>query len=250
MPNPLSALKFYFLLLLLTPATGHSEQLVKLGTVEWPPFMGSNLPKEGYFSEISRQAFKKAGYEMSITWMPWQRAMNAAKSGAVLDGVLGAGYTEERAKSFVYTDPVDIDTYVFFTHKDNKINYKKLSDLHPYSIGGMRGDIAATGLKSAGFNIIENSTFEQSIKMLLTKRIDCFVASKRVVQSILNTQFSTQRNNIIALSPSYKDYSYYIIISKKIDDHKTIIQNFNIGLKQIKKDGTIDQIFEEFGFTN
>jgi polar amino acid transport system substrate-binding protein len=210
--------------------------------------MGQDLHKEGYFSEISRQAFQKAGYEMSITWMPWQRALNAAKTGRDFDGVLGAGHSEERAKSFEYTDPIDTDTYVFFTHKDNKFSYEKPSDLKPYTIGGMRGDIAGASLKTTGFNIIETATFEQSIKMVLAKRIDFFIASKRVIQSILNTKFKQQSADIVALSPSYKEYSYYIIISKRIRNHKSIAQDFNLGLKQIKEDGTVGEILHDFGF--
>lgn len=247
MPKLFLAHKLFILILLLPPVTGRSEQAIKLGTVEWPPLMGSNLPKEGYFSEISRQAFKKAGYEMSITWMPWKRAMNAARTGRVIDGVLGAGYTEERAKYFVYTDSVDIDTYAFFTLKGNNIYYEKLSDLKPLTIGGMRGDIAATSLKLVGFNIVETATFEQNIKMLLSKRIDCLIASKRVIQSILNTKFKTEREDVVAISPSYKDYSYHIIISKNIHDHEVIVRDFNQGLKHIKENGTASKILKDFG---
>lgn len=243
-----SALQYFLILICLTPAISNADKLVKLATVEWPPFFAESLPQNGYFAAISRQAYQRAGYKMAITWMPWQRAMNEGRSGKVYDGVLGAGYSKERANHFEYTDPVDIDTYVFFAHKNHEIIYKKTSDLQSYSIGGMRGDIAVNSLKASGFNIVEAATFEQIIKMLLAKRIDCFIASKRVTQSILNSKFKAQRNNIITLSPSYSEYNYHILISKQIKNHKTIAENFNNGLKEIKEDGTVNLILKDFGF--
>ncbi|NOR23845.1 MAG: hypothetical protein GQ542_05525 [Desulforhopalus sp.] len=52
-----------------------------MATLNWQPFYGENLPKNGFYAELSREAFKRAGYDLIITFVPWKRAVQMARTG-------------------------------------------------------------------------------------------------------------------------------------------------------------------------
>lgn len=224
------------------------EKTIILATVNWEPFFSETLPNNGYFAEAVREAFKLAGYRMKIKWVPWQRALSIAKAGNIYHGVLGAGYAEDRDRYFMYTDPIDTDTFVFFVQKRNDLYHKKLSDLYLYTIGGMRGDTSIDRLKVAGFKVDMVESYELNIEKMLKGRIDCFIGSKRVIESIINKKFKARADEIVALTPPYKLYKYHIMISRKVPDYQTIVAEFNRGLETIKSNGTFDIILERHGF--
>lgn len=56
-----------FFLFLLTPIESHGEKRepIYLASINREPFYGSNLPHNGYFAVISKEAFKLAGYDLN-----------------------------------------------------------------------------------------------------------------------------------------------------------------------------------------
>jgi len=227
------------------------EKHIVLATTNYEPYYASTLPDGGYFTEITREAFRRVGYTLEIQWYPWKRAIITAKTGEA-HGVLGIAYTEERIKYFSYSDIIDTDYYVFFASKGHSISYKGvLSDLKPYVIGIYNGSMVAKDLKNAGLKKLDNVTRdEQNIKKLLRGRIDCFPGSKRAMLYYINKKHPENKHDIVMLEPPYKAFPYYITISKKIPDHAIIIRDFNKGLEQIKKDGTFEKILKKHGIIN
>ena len=58
---------------------------IKLVTLEWEPYVGPNLKKQGFISELIRIALKKEGYTLKLEFMPWARALEQAEKS--IDGV-------------------------------------------------------------------------------------------------------------------------------------------------------------------
>ena len=77
------------------------DKKVTLATDPWPPYYGPDLENQGYFTEISRAAFQRAGYQLVVEFVPWKRALKMAKTGKY-DGVLGAFYNDERTQWFTH----------------------------------------------------------------------------------------------------------------------------------------------------
>jgi len=220
---------------------------IVLSTCNYSPYYAEALPDGGYFTDIARKAFQRAGYMLEIKWVPWKRALLLAKKGKT-HGVLGIAYNDERTQHFIYSDVIDTDNYVFFARKGHSISYKGLSDLKTYRVGVWAGSIMAKELKSAGFKRLQNVTRDdQNVKKLLLDRIDCFPGSERAMLYYINNNFPEKINDIVLLKPPYKTYPYYITISKKSPNHATIITDFNKGLLQIRQDGTIEKILKKYG---
>ena len=233
---------------LCTSLSAHSEnRIITLATVNWEPFFGSNLPNGGFYTEISKSAFEKVGYQLETAFVPWKRALTGAIHGNY-DGLLGAYYTEDRTKYFSYTNAVYDDELVFFSRAEDDITFKELKDLSAYKIGVRRASAQSDKLKKEPSLTIEEVNEDlQSLNKLIAKRIDLFVTGKIYLLNLINTNHPELRNRIKIVNPAFQVEKLYNPITKKITDHEKIAADFNRGLELIKKDGTYNKILKKYG---
>ena len=77
-------------LLLFLPALAlpaQTEKVVILAAAEQRPYIGPDLPRQGYAAELVRAAFKETGYAVELRFYPAARARSLAARGQV-DGLL------------------------------------------------------------------------------------------------------------------------------------------------------------------
>lgn len=224
------------------------EKTVNLVTLEWEPYIGSKLKNGGYLAEIAREAFKAAGYETKITYMPWSRALEVAKRGD-FDGVIGAYYSDERAEFFEYPDKIDEVKVVFFSKKGRNITFSKIEDLKPYKIGVIRGYVQTEEFDNADYlQKDESADSETVLKKLIHNRVDLIVDTKKTILHLANTKFPDQADQIEEVKPELKSHDLYIIFSKNAPDYMEKTEAYNKGLKIIKDSGRLKEIKAEYGF--
>lgn len=225
-----------------------SAEKIVLSTVSWEPIYGQELKENGFFSALAREAFKRAGYDMEIEFMPWKRALESARLGEY-DGLLGAYHNEERAKDFFYSDAVYSTDEVFIQRKGKGITYTKVEDLKPYTIGGARGGAQLEELRSMGFSIKETTEDAQSLKKLAADRIDLVLMGRAPLLYKLSNDSSLKVFNgkLDIIEPPYKSFNLYCTINKKKSNAQKIINKFNQALKQMKSDGSYNEILQRFG---
>jgi polar amino acid transport system substrate-binding protein len=191
--------------------------------------------KGGFVLELTVEAYKKVGYEVRVDFVPFNRAIEMAKSGQV-DGVLGPYYSDERAKYFFYSDVIAESPVVFFALESSKITYSKLEDLSKYKIGTTVLTVYPKEFFEASFLRKEPALdYILNIRKLLAGRIDLFVEKKRVVTSFLLGSPPTKR--IVALDPPLEIAKFYNSFAKTAPNAAEKLHDFNMGLKMIKDDG-------------
>lgn len=223
---------------------------IVLATSDWEPYYAENLTHGGVVADIVRTAFQRMGYKLEVKWLPWARAINAAKVGQY-DGVLGAWYTEHRTHLFNYSKPFFKNEIVFFKLKGETIRYTSVLDLKSYRVGVTRNSAPHELLKSeltGSLDIV--GTADLNIKKLIAKRIDLFVDENLGIQYMINTRFPEWKGLIEALKPPLQVNDLHIMISKKVDNNQKIVNDFNEGLQKILDDGTFEKIIKENGFNN
>ena len=174
------------------------QRTIVLATVDWEPMMGENLPKGGFYTEITRQAFERGGYSLEVNFVPWKRALEAARRGKY-DGRLGAYYNNERAQDFDYSELVYVDEVVFFRRKgEPPATYQSLRDLVPYEIGVTRGLAYIDSLteEEPSLKLLEVNDTEQNLTKLMAKRIDLFPAGKVYILHMLQTKYPDWKDQI------------------------------------------------------
>lgn len=224
-----------------------SAEKLRLVTVNWEPFYGDSLPQNGFFSALSIEAFKRAGYETELHFIPWKRAITDAKQGHY-DGILGAYFEEERTKYFAYTDVIYSAEEVFIHRANQHIPYTTLNDLKIYKIGGLAGAAPIEELSALGFKTQPTSTELASLRKLAIGRIDLMVIDKaRFYYDLKNKpDLSQYQDTFEVLSPAFKQYEMYNPISLKRDDAHEITERFNKALETMKFDGTYESILHRF----
>ncbi len=242
--------KFIWALLtcLLLFCSGAWAEKLSLATTDWEPIYGRSLPEQGFFTVLSKQIFKRAGYEVSVTFLPWKRALEESRSGKY-DGLLGAYHTKARAHKFYYPNPIYSNHEVFIQHMGKDIGYTKIEDLKGYSIGGMRGGAQMVELKKQGFDIRETVSDFQSLMKLSSKRVDLVLMGRPQFYYMLesNAKLKSLAGKLKVVEPPYKSYQLYCPITKKRMDGKIIVKRFNDALDAMKADGSYDAILKRFG---
>lgn len=237
----------YHVILITSILTGSVfSETLRLASVDWPPFYSKSLVNNGFYAEISKEAFRRGGYEMSITFLPWARALREASTGN-FDGLLGAYYSDDREKSFIYTDPVAFNDEVFVTKADSSIN--TLDEALVTRISGMRATVPVEELKATGIQVVEVGNMEQSIIMLYFNRVDVLVGGHFEFLSQLEKitdSSSVKLSDFRIISPPYSSLSLHNPITKKRKDAVEIVNAFNLGLTSMKKDGTYQSLLMDF----
>lgn len=236
------------LFFLLFGSTGALCEPITLATMNWEPFYGEKLPENGFFAALSREAFKRCGFELKLVFLPWKRALTLAKNGEY-DGLLGAYYSEERTRYFHFPNSVSRNEEVFVKKKGRPIPFSRLEDLKPYTIGTLRGGAQSEDLLKHGLVIKETNDYESSIKKLNANRIDLLLIGKQAFYFILTNQDDLRplKENFDILAPPYKFYDLYCPITRKRPDGKSITTSFNRALREMRIDGTYDRILSRFG---
>ena len=217
-------------------------------TMASEPYQGPDLLNEGYVVEITREAFKRVGYDFEVKYLPWARAMFEAENGTT-DGLMGAYYTKKRTKIFSYSEPIGKVQLVFFAKKTTQVKYKTLKDLSPYTIGVVRGYAHNKDFDEATFiQKEETSTTELNLRKLLFDRVDIIADSRNVILFLIATKYPSFNNSLEVIHPPLQVNYLYNIFTKKVKGYKKKVKDFNRGLQMLKDDGTYDAILTKHGF--
>jgi len=249
MSGGLSILIAFFMLMTLITSIGWTkEKKIVLATCNWEPYMGEKMPNGGLLAVITKKAFQRVGYSAKAEFVPWKRAVELTKIGKY-DGLMAGYYNEKRAKIYEVTDAISYEEMGFYRKKGSKITYKTLEDLRPYIIGIGRGGQYGDEFEAATYLKKEAATDDDlNIKKLMAGRIDLLISSKIGILNLINTKYPEWKGELEFLEPALMRIGFHNMISRAIPNHKTIAADFNRGLKEITKDGTLAKIVKAHGF--
>jgi polar amino acid transport system substrate-binding protein len=234
--------------LMLGSAADAQARQVTMCTLNWQPYYGEDLPRNGFFTEIVRTAFERAGHDASAEFMPWARAMLEVRQGD-RDVLLGAYYNEERAETYIASDVIYTDEVGIVAHEDLGLTeFDSLRDLTEYTIGYGRGYSVNEEFDNADY--LDKEPEESQIlnlRKLFAGRIDLIAGSFASIRYVANEQ-GHDVDELVFLEPTLKENTLHIMISRAIDDGDELMADFHEGLAEIREDGTYDRILEEMGY--
>jgi polar amino acid transport system substrate-binding protein len=238
------------LIMLWIPAQGIAgEKHVILTSAEFPPYCGEQLESPGVVVEVIVEAYKRVGYTVEIQYRPWKRALEEAKEGAY-DGTFTLWHTTEREQWFLFSESLEVPNQIsLLKRKGEDIPFNTLEDLKPYTIGIVRGYANPPEFENATYlqkEEVKEDVF--NLKKLLGKRIDLVLIDKGVGMFLMKNQFPESQDAVEWLEPPLQVIPQYLGISKKTADSQQKLDDFNLGLKRISEDGTLQKILSSYGF--
>ncbi len=199
----------------------------------------------GALVELTIAAFARVGYGVEIHYLPWKRALEKSLAGDV-DMVLGAYFTKERELLLAYSEPIGKLELCLVKRREDDIQFISLKALEPYRIGLIRGATVSPEFDLATrtyLNIEYVSRLEYNIRKLFNRRIDLFVDKKFMVQKILREKYQDSIDKLEILSPPLQSFAFYNAFPRRREAHLHYLSAFNMGLAQLRSDGTMVDIF-------
>ncbi|WP_179958380.1 substrate-binding periplasmic protein [Chitinimonas arctica] len=225
--------------LLFTTALGllaGSAQALTFTTEDYPPFnMFEQKKVTGISTEILQEATKRAGVTITIELLPWERALNMAKTQADVC-VYSAVRTPEREKSFKWVGPLVADQISLFALTSSPIKLASVADAKKYKVGAYNGDAYGDFVEKQGIKLERVVTDTQNLPKLTSGRIDLWVAGAN------SGPYKAAREGmkggikpVLAVGDP-KDSQMYLACNPGVGDD--VIAKLNDAIKAMDKDGT------------
>lgn len=222
---------------------------VVLAALEYPPHYGEHLDNYGPLIEIIVSAYAEEGLEVEVLFLPWSRALIWADEGRV-DGIVGAWYTQERTKSFLYSKPIYPNKMIFYKSANSDIAFTTFADLKEQNrvIGSVRGYAHVEGLEESGVMIHYVNNDIQNFKLLERQRIDLVSVDKDYGAYVLaSPELSKIKDKVEPINKVLQVKQQHLIISKKTKLAQQKLTKFNQGLAKLKERGGIAAIMKKHG---
>lgn len=203
----------------------------------WPPF--ADKLGNGISHRLIKAAFSQMNIQVTSVAVPYSRALMMAEKGSV-DGVFNVTREVSTEQRFVFGNtPLFIANASFYQMKNAKNSVKNKWDLPKGSLIGVikdfeYGDEFPTLVKQQQLKLLQVSTQEQLINLLLIGRLDAAIMFDLVAQHKLKKMGVTD-----AIVPMYLNHSsdIYLAFSKLNPASPRLAQQLDEGLAKLKSKG-------------
>ena len=215
-------------------------KVLKMGTnAAFPPYEykdGENIV--GIDAEIAAAIAEKLGMELEIVDMEFDSIITAVQQGGVDFGMAGMTVTEERLEEVNFSLSYATGVQVVIVAEDSDI--VDLDGLTGKKIGvqlGTTGDIYATGDYGED-NVIQYSKGADAVIALKGGDVQAVIIDNEPAKA-----FVEANEGLKILETEYAVEDYAIAFNK---DNTELLDDVNEALKELKKDGTIDEIISKY----
>ncbi|MGS2716611.1 substrate-binding periplasmic protein [Eionea flava] len=215
----------------------------------WPPFMLGEEGEEataGIGVDLMRAIFSRVdGATITIPLVPWKRALNSVKSGA-MDGIPLLYKTAERESYMDFSDPLfPSQDLVWYSknHFPNGLEWKTADDFSPYRMGIVSGYSYSEEIDKAiidkKFAVTKVKNTHQLFTLLAGGRVDVAIANRVVGTSLIKKDVNNR--HIIPMKKPIAEDDYYMAFSKKTSA-KAFLSQVNKAIAELKAEGEIERI--------
>ena len=229
---------------------GFAGETVRLANGEWAPYYSQNLKHYGIGSRIVSEAFALEGIKVEYGFFPWKRAFNIARNGE-WDGVVGFETNSEREPHFYASDDLWVAPWVFFHLKTYPFGWETMDDLKGIKIGGtleyMYTPEFLDAERSGMLDVEREPTDQMGFKKLLAGRIALFPQIVAIGYYQLQEMFDPGTVKLFTHHPKpFGAHTEQLLLTKKHERSKHLVQIFNRGLQHLKDSGQYEQFLESY----
>ncbi len=227
---------------------------VRFITVDWPPFFAGDLPKGGFTVEIARQALKRKGHTMEITFAPWKRATFATRKGEY-HGLFGCWLNNEYRRNFNASQEIMANGDGHFLALQGTNSYHlRPENILGKRVGIVRGYAVSETLDalftSGKVTRVDVNRVTQLLNMIQLKdRIDLILENELVVKYNFKRSYPGRVYNLEVVGKDHIDGGLYICWSKNHKDTDRFRLDVDEAIQAMRKDGSLKRIQAQFDIT-
>jgi len=223
------------LVLLSGVCVAEEPKVLMLNTTTKPPL--STPEQKGFLDQVAQNALSRIGMKVDITSLPAERALRDANAG-VLDGELArVPGIEKTYKNLLFIPEYLMDVeFTIFSIKHRTIE-PGWNGLNSYSVAFLNGWKILEKNVPASAEITKVNSPSQLFNLLKLKRVDFIIYEKWGGIALAK---SMKIENVNVISPPLAVRRLHMYLHNK---HAAIVDPLAEALKQIKIDGTYQEIF-------
>ena len=212
-----------------------------------PPFCFPET-NSGIEIEIIREALAFRGHTLKPAYFPFARIPYAFKTGSVDAAMSDLGEDMSTVKAY-YGDPAVFYDNVFITLKQRRLAIHAPSDLHGLTVVAFPGALKRYPMWLADVKK-EGGYFEQNnqslqVLTLSAGRYDVVLSDRYIFRYFTN--LLKNNKNVRLRSVELHSFVKFNPMDYRPLFHDEAVRNdFNIGLKQLKKSGRLDAIYKKY----
>ena len=216
-----------------------NDKLIRLTSLEWPPYSGAAIEQQGASIAVVRAAAEAMGYQLEVKFYPWNRAVAAAqdpKSG--FHGYFPEYYSDDVASNFRFSDSIGSGPLGFVEQSAAPVSWSSLADLKGKAIGVVDGYVNTTEFdaKAAAGELKTEAVSDDltNIKKVAAGRIALAVIDKNVLAHLLANEPSLAgaKGKVQFNSKLLEDKQLFIAFQKS-EQGSAAAEVINQGLKKI-----------------
>lgn len=180
---------------LLNAGAMAADKVIRLTSLEWPPYSGAAVEQQGASVAVVRAAAEAMGYTLEVKFLPWNRAVATAqdaKSGFV--GYFPEYHSAQVATDFLLSDPIGSGPLGFVESSAAAVSWSSLADLAGKPIGTVDGYVNTEEFdaKAAAGELKVDVASDDltNVRKVAAGRIPLAVIDKNVLNYMLATDAS------------------------------------------------------------
>ena len=207
---------------------------------DFPPFESLEGDKVvGIEVDILNIVAEKLGVELEIVEMDFDSVLLGIQSAKYDCGMSGITASEDRKENMLFTTPYYNAAQVIVVKAGSAINSK--ADLEGKKVSVQTGTTADAGCTDAGYNVQAFAANADAKAALTTGKVEAWV-----VDNLTAMQMVEAGDNLVILDEKMTEEPYAFAFAFGSED---LVAEIDTILKGLIADGTIEEIFAEYGET-
>jgi polar amino acid transport system substrate-binding protein len=222
-----------------------ADAIAIAGCENYAPYSDATLPGFGFANDLTAQILRQAGYDPTVTMLPWLRALEGTEAGT-FDVLPSTWYTENRAKTLLFSAPIAESRLVFVKPADSPFEFRSLEDLRGLAVGIVSGytyepDFMTSSLfqRSAVTDIVLN------LRMVAARHIDLTLDDELTLRFIIHSRTPELAPLLTLTHGVLSEQPLFVAISRKRPDADKLLAVFNAGLARMRADGSYRRLLAQ-----
>lgn len=190
----------------------------------------------GIDPDILKALGEKLGVEIELKDMDFNNIIASIGSGKADIGAAGLTIDEERLKNVDFTDTYAGSVQIFLVKDDGEIN--SVEDLEGKKIGSQLGSIGDDLAQKDYDNVSTFAKYPDAVLALQNSKVDAILMDKTSAEKFVNAN-----EGLKIMEGPYEPEEYALALGK---DQKDAKEKINAAIKELKEDGTIDEIVKKY----